>query len=476
MFNKPYLQSILFGVLLCSSFIQCRQFGFLPGTEVKTPSGFVKIEDIAEGSEIQSWDTSTKEVFTDKVSRISRTELAKVVTLKLGKQLLAVGPDHSFYSTTKKLWVKAIDLQVNDEIATSKGVIRIQDVSTNNLNIAAFCLSIKKNKNFIVSKDEVIAHNMAVILPLMQAITVTISKEAIVVALGSYILSRRNGPKPELNPAEQFDFSGNVGYPSSQTNAQVDRLISSAGNLNRRPVGITLDVHSEADKAHYARETEKEYARQLKEHQEKLEKIKQRQILEEKAKTLPSKTVTTITRTKGFFGWFSKEIREVEIEIITEEEYVKNKDKPLRVIQDNGSQKIVLEYKLPHKPQSSTQHTGSNLGDVNKSDEDVSINADAQEPGYPGDHPDYTPPKRWDGKKVKMQGGRLMGKYGYPDAKGKIWVPTGPEGHPRAHRGPHWDVAYPDGTGHENVLPEKKNLVQENLIAIIIHHRVMRVF
>lgn len=77
---------------------------------------------------------------------------------------------------------------------------------------------------------------------------------------------------------------------------------------------------------------------------------------------------------------------------------------------------------------------------------------DAQAPGNPaGKHPDYEAPKKWDGKKKKMEGGPLKGKTGYPAKDGRIWVPTGNGG--MAHGGPHWDVAYPDGKGHGNKRP-----------------------
>ena len=72
-------------------------------------------------------------------------------------------------------------------------------------------------------------------------------------------------------------------------------------------------------------------------------------------------------------------------------------------------------------------------------------NNDAQAPGKPTENDGYIPPKNWDGKKVKNFNGP---GYGWPDKKGKVWVPTGPNG----HGAPHWDVEAPDGS-YENVMP-----------------------
>ncbi|WP_170288213.1 polymorphic toxin type 37 domain-containing protein [Marilutibacter maris] len=59
----------------------------------------------------------------------------------------------------------------------------------------------------------------------------------------------------------------------------------------------------------------------------------------------------------------------------------------------------------------------------------------------------YSPPRKWDGKKIRSPNGR---GYGWPDKKGRVWVPTGPGG--SAHGGPHWDVQIPGG-GYINVYP-----------------------
>ena len=68
---------------------------------------------------------------------------------------------------------------------------------------------------------------------------------------------------------------------------------------------------------------------------------------------------------------------------------------------------------------------------------------DAQAPGLPTEKDGFIPKKNWDGKKAKHRRG-----WGWPDQKGNVWIPTGPNG----HGGPHWDVQYPNG-GYDNILP-----------------------
>nr|USU33137.1 hypothetical protein NG677_05500 [Methylobacterium sp. OTU13CASTA1] len=69
-------------------------------------------------------------------------------------------------------------------------------------------------------------------------------------------------------------------------------------------------------------------------------------------------------------------------------------------------------------------------------------------PGEPTEKDKFKPKKSWDGKKVQASNGG----YGYPDANGNVWVPSGPDGSPAAHGGEHWDVQSPGG-GYNNVYP-----------------------
>ena len=64
----------------------------------------------------------------------------------------------------------------------------------------------------------------------------------------------------------------------------------------------------------------------------------------------------------------------------------------------------------------------------------------------PPDHPDYTPPKNWNGKTVNSSRGR-----GYPDKKGKVWVPDN-HGGTNAN---HWDVQPSKDPGYTTVYSVK---------------------
>ena len=70
-------------------------------------------------------------------------------------------------------------------------------------------------------------------------------------------------------------------------------------------------------------------------------------------------------------------------------------------------------------------------------------------PGQPTAADGWIEPKRWDGKMVPNPNGK---GYGFPDAKGNVWIPTGEGAGTTGHGGPHWDVQSPGG-GYTNVYP-----------------------
>ena len=63
-------------------------------------------------------------------------------------------------------------------------------------------------------------------------------------------------------------------------------------------------------------------------------------------------------------------------------------------------------------------------------------------------HPNYKPPKNWNGKKVQMGD-----KIGWSAKNGDVWVP---DAHAEGSHAPHWDVQHPDGTYH-TVYPISSN-------------------
>ncbi|MEG7978458.1 MAG: hypothetical protein NY202_00605 [Mollicutes bacterium UO1] len=76
-------------------------------------------------------------------------------------------------------------------------------------------------------------------------------------------------------------------------------------------------------------------------------------------------------------------------------------------------------------------------------------------PGKPTGNDGFEPKSGWDGKTLE-RAPKSHHKKGYPDNKGRVWVPTGKNtDNVKQHGDPHWDRVYPDGS-HDNVYPRGK--------------------
>ena len=74
-------------------------------------------------------------------------------------------------------------------------------------------------------------------------------------------------------------------------------------------------------------------------------------------------------------------------------------------------------------------------------------------PGKPSEADGFKPPKGGDNWVPNPNPGKGGSSWGWEDAKGDVWCPTGQGG--TSHGGPHWDVQTPGG-GYRNVKPQKK--------------------
>jgi hypothetical protein len=73
-------------------------------------------------------------------------------------------------------------------------------------------------------------------------------------------------------------------------------------------------------------------------------------------------------------------------------------------------------------------------------------------PSKPTEADGFKDPKGCENWVPNPNGGKGGPGYGWEDAKGDVWCPTGQGG--RSHSGPHWDVQTPGG-GYRNVKPPR---------------------
>lgn len=476
--------------------------GFASGTLVKTTTGFKKIEEISDKDRIVSCNLLPLICIADKILKKHQHIVDVVVELKINNEQLVTSPNQKFFSVDRKEWILAKDLKKNEVLLRSSGQASVDSIELKRTPTTLYTLSINNNHNFLVSDVGLFAHNMeagSILQAIIAWFTAEKAAEAVVIGTTAYVISEQQKAeekrKAEKRIFDQFDFGegSNIVFKTDSKEQKLDRpnirmdhrnIERSIASMDRIRPGnnSSITVHSRE----YYQKLEEDRRRNIEETNKVIQYVKDRLASD------PIKTVEVKTFHKGWIWLFDYEETEIISEFISEKEYRENHKKGKQEeIAENKT--IITTYNLNPESQLAKRIQREELAEQNSLKNKVNNAVDgfkkvvisvfdpsktnqkdqteteqrdegAQAPGKPTSAEGYVPPKKWDGKKVKMQGGPRKGKYGWPDEQGRVWVPTGPDGHPLAHGGPHWDVAYVDGRDHKNVRPGQNiNTVKKNI-------------
>lgn len=152
----------LFACLLLSA--SSLNAGFVAGTLIYTPNGHLPIENLRENDLIFSYDFETSSIIQDKIIKLIKKKNDKIIHLSINNEFLEANLNQKIYSIKKNDlsnidWIKSENIKKNQLTFSSNGFLRIDDVFESNTNNYVYDLSIEKNHNFFVSKNNILAHN-----------------------------------------------------------------------------------------------------------------------------------------------------------------------------------------------------------------------------------------------------------------------------------------------------------------------------
>jgi pretoxin HINT domain-containing protein/putative RNase toxin 21 of polymorphic toxin system len=134
--------------------------GFVAGTVVMTATGLKPIEQIKPNEKVISYNFKAKCPIEDKVLDIVKRKTSELVEIETETDTLQVHPQHRFFSK-KEGWIQAKDLLEDfDELSSIIRDSKIIRTARIKKDVELYCLSIKDNHNFFVSKDGVLVHNV----------------------------------------------------------------------------------------------------------------------------------------------------------------------------------------------------------------------------------------------------------------------------------------------------------------------------
>ena len=134
---------------------------FVAGTKVKTEDGFKNIEDIKIGDKVYTYNTNTNSIELKKVTKTIKSSTIDTYIVTIGDEKIEMSPKHELYIIDKG-WVRAYDLNVNDELLDINGrKTSINKIKYKRYNepIDTYNLTVDGNHNYFITNTQVLVHN-----------------------------------------------------------------------------------------------------------------------------------------------------------------------------------------------------------------------------------------------------------------------------------------------------------------------------
>jgi hypothetical protein len=133
--------------------------GFVAGTLIVTPKGLCPIELTKPADKAFTYDFNNKCPIEDCVVDIVRRKSNEVVEIETENSTIIVHPQHRFFTETKD-WVQAKELLKTDILRTRLHGSKIIRTALIKKDVELYCLAMKNNHNYFVSRDGVLVHNV----------------------------------------------------------------------------------------------------------------------------------------------------------------------------------------------------------------------------------------------------------------------------------------------------------------------------
>lgn len=133
--------------------------GFVAGTLIMTPKGLCPIELTKPADRALTYDFNTRCPIEDRVVDIVKRKANEVVEIETENDTIIVHPQHRFL-TEKEDWVQAKELLKTDILRSMLHGSKIIRTALIKKDVELYCLAMKNNHNYFVSRDGVLVHNV----------------------------------------------------------------------------------------------------------------------------------------------------------------------------------------------------------------------------------------------------------------------------------------------------------------------------
>lgn len=141
--------------------------GFVAGTLVKTPHGYISIEQLKKGDQVIALSADGT-LADNTVTRIHQEKVNILYEMAIDGEKICAALDHQFFSPSAQEWV---DLQAlkNFDTCGNQGreCVDIQSIKqiSDHLETEVFTITVEPHHNFFVTHKDILVHNWAFTIP-----------------------------------------------------------------------------------------------------------------------------------------------------------------------------------------------------------------------------------------------------------------------------------------------------------------------
>src|SRR5579871_1771848 len=148
--QRKFLFKLFFSL---SYFILCQAEGFGPGTLIKIPDGYKKIENLCVGDHVICLDAA-KNVVIGRISHATKKSINSYIRIYTTDECICVASDQQLYDEKCDTWMLVESLKTGDLLA--EHIITVEMI---NETIDVYLITVEKHHTFFVSPLNICAHN-----------------------------------------------------------------------------------------------------------------------------------------------------------------------------------------------------------------------------------------------------------------------------------------------------------------------------
>lgn len=228
------------------SFLVERQLfaeGFLHGTQVKTPIGYVAIEELQINDSVMCCDNAWS--FTEQsVIALHKNKVTHYIKIMMGNESICVAADQKFYVPKEQIWCDAQYLMPGDVLLSNGSTLMtIDDVVNVDEEVMVYDIAVNDYHNFCVSSYDIHVHNVIPVITAgigwvvgLGAAEIAQATLAVVGTAIAFLVSRNNDKQKAKMSSSNFGGQSNNGGPSEEDDPDDKKEKRDNARNNYRPL------------------------------------------------------------------------------------------------------------------------------------------------------------------------------------------------------------------------------------------------